>query len=92
LKPTESDYIIPKQTYSAFDGTRLEKALKGMYNGKGEDTIISTGMHTGICERDRGYDAFLKDLDIIVPEDGTDTFTENDYVLLLNCMKWIKGA
>ena len=63
-----------------------------MYNGKGEDTIISTEMHTGICDRDRGYHSFLKDLDIIVPEDGADAFTENDYVLLLNCMKWIYGA
>jgi isochorismate hydrolase len=63
-----------------------------MYNGKGEDAIISTGMHTYICDRDRGYDALLKDLDIIVPEDGADAFTENDRVLLLNCMKWIYGA
>lgn len=63
-----------------------------MYNGKGEDAIISTGMHTDICDRDRGYDALLKDLDIIVPEDGADAFTENDRVLLLNCMKWIYGA
>ena len=63
-----------------------------MYNGKGEDAIISTGMHTYIFDRDRGYDALLKDLDIIVPEDGADAFTENDHVLLLNCMKWIYGA
>ena len=53
---------------------------------------VSQWMHTDICDRDRGYDALLKDLDIIVPENGADAFTENDHVLLLNCMKWIYGA
>ena len=92
LIPSESDYIIPKRAYSAFDGTGLDKALKGVYNGKGADTIIITGMHTHICDRHTAYDAFVRGLDIIVPEDGVDAFTENDHVLGLDYMKKVYGA
>lgn len=92
LIPSESDYIIPKRAYSAFDGTGLDKALKGVYNGKGADTIIITGMHTHICDRHTAYDAFVRGLDIIVPEDGVDAFTENDHVLRLDYMKKVYGG
>ena len=92
LKPHESDYIIPKRTYSAFDGTGLDKALKGVYNGSGADTVIITGMHTNICDRHTAYDAFVRDLIIVVPEDGVDAFTENDHVSGLDYMKRIYGA
>lgn len=92
LKPHESDYIIPKRTYSAFHGTGLDKALKGIYNGKGADTVIITGMHTHICGIHTAYDAFVRDLDIIVPEDGAEAFTANDHVLGLDYMKRIYGS
>jgi nicotinamidase-related amidase len=92
LKPLKSDYIIPKRTYSAFDGTGLDKALKGVYNGKGADTVIITGLHTNICDRHTAYDAFVRDFDIIVPEDGVDAFTEDDHVSGLDYMKRVYGA
>ena len=92
LKPHESDYIIPKRKYSAFDGTGLDKALKGVYNGKGADTVIITGMHTHICDRHTAYDAFVRDLNIIIPEDGVDAFTEDDHVSGLGYMKKVYGA
>jgi nicotinamidase-related amidase len=92
LKPHESDYIIPKRTYSAFDGTALDKALKELYNGKGADTVILTGMHTHICGIHTAYDAFVRGLGIIVPEDGVEAFTENDHVLGLDYMKRVYGA
>jgi nicotinamidase-related amidase len=92
LKPHKSDYVIPKRTYSAFDGTGLDKALKGVYNGKGADTVIITGLHTNICDRHTAYDAFVRDLDIIVPEDGVDAFTESEHVSGLDYMKRVYGA
>jgi nicotinamidase-related amidase len=92
LKPHKSDYIIPKRTYSAFDGTGLDKALKGVYNGKGADTVVITGLHTNICDRHTAYDAFVRELDIIVPEDGVDAFTEDDHVSGLDYMKRVYGA
>jgi nicotinamidase-related amidase len=92
LKPQESDYIIPKRTYSAFDGTGLDKALKGVYNGKGADTVVITGMHTHICGRHTAYDAFVRGLDIIVSEDGVEAFTEIDHMSGLDYMKKVYGA
>ena len=49
-------------------------------------------MHTHICDRHTVYDAFVRGLDIIVPEDGVDAFTENDHVLGLDYMKKVYGA
>jgi nicotinamidase-related amidase len=92
LKPHESDYIIPKRRYSAFDGTGLEDALKGAYNGRGTDTIIITGMHTHICGTHTAYDAFVRGLNIVVPKDGVDAFTEKDHVSGLDYMKRAYGA
>ncbi len=69
LNPTSSDYIVPKRTYSAFDGTGLDRSLKGLYNGKGADTVIITGVHTNICDRHTSYDAFTRGLKIIIVED-----------------------
>jgi nicotinamidase-related amidase len=92
LKPHETDYIIPKRTYSAFDDTGLDKALKGVYNGKGADTVIITGLHTHICARHTAYDAFVRHLDIIVPEDGVDAFTEEDHMSGLDYMRRVYGV
>lgn len=92
LRPHESDYIIPKRRYSAFDETWLDKALKGAYKGRGADTVIITGMHTHICGVHTAYDAFVRGLNIIVPEDGVDAFTEKDHVSGLDYMKRVYGA
>lgn len=92
LKPHKSDYVITKRAYSAFDGTALDKALKGVYGGKSANTVILTGLHTHICGRHTAYDAFVRDLDIIVPEDGMDAFTEEEHLSGLDYMKRTYGA
>jgi nicotinamidase-related amidase len=92
LAPAKTDYIVPKRTYSAFDGTGLDRALKGVYGGKGVDTVIITGLHTNICDRHTAYDAFVGDLNIVVAEDGVDAFTEQDHVSGLDYMKQVYGA
>ena len=92
LKPTDADYIIAKRTYSAFDGTGLDRALKGIYNGKGADTLVITGLHTNICDRHTSYDAFVRGFDIIVAEDGVEAFTEEEHTSGLDYIKRIYGA
>jgi nicotinamidase-related amidase len=92
LTTTDKDYIIPKRTYSAFDGTGLDRALKGVYDGKGADTLVITGLHTDICDRHTSYDAFVRGFNIIVPEDGVDAFTEEDHTSGLDYIKRIYGA
>jgi nicotinamidase-related amidase len=94
LKPslTDSEYIIPKRTYSAFDGTGLDRALRGVYNGNGADTLIITGLHTNICDRHTSYDAFVRGFNIIVAADGVEAFTEEEHVSGLDYIKRIYGA
>ena len=89
---TTEEYVIPKRTYSAFDGTGLDKALRGIYDGKGADTLIITGLHTNICDRHTCYDAFVRGFNIIVPEDGVDAFTEEEHKSGLEYMKRVYGA
>jgi nicotinamidase-related amidase len=92
LTTTTHEYVIPKRTYSAFDGTGLEGALRRIYEGKGADTLIITGLHTNICDRHTCYDAFVRGFDIIVPEDGVEAFTEEEHKSGLEYMKRIYGA
>lgn len=92
LSPVESDYVVPKRTYSAFDGTGLDKALRGVYGGRGADTVIITGLHTNICDRYTAYDAFVRGLNIMVAEDGVDAFTEQDHLSGLDYLKRVYGA
>ena len=86
------EYVIPKRTYSAFDGTGLDKALRGIYDGKGADTLIITGLHTNICDRHTCYDAFVRGFNIIVPEDGVEAFTEEEHKSGLEYLNRIYGA
>ncbi len=92
LAPAKTDYVIPKRTYSAFDGTGLDKALKGVYEGKGADTVIITGLHTNICDRHTAYDAFVRGLNIVVAEDGVDAFSKKEHVSGLDYMKRMYGV
>ena len=92
IKPTNNDLMIPKRGYSAFDDSRLEKALKSTYNGKGPTTIIMTGIHTHICIKHSTYDAFRRGYDTIIAEDGVNAFTKNDHIFGLEYMRANYGA
>jgi nicotinamidase-related amidase len=92
IKPTYNDLMIPKRGYSAFDKSRLERALKSTYNGKGPTTLIMTGIHTHICIKHSTYDAFTRGYDTIIAEDGVNAFTKNDHIFGLEYMKANYGA
>lgn len=70
LKPQDNDYIILKNSYSAFYKTNLPNVLDSLYKGKGVESIIFTGIHTDICVKHSVYDAFLTGYDIIIAENG----------------------
>ena len=75
LAPEPRDYVIPKRRYSGFHGTDLEMLLREL----GVDTVILTGLHCNMCVRHTAADAYFADLNIVVPSDGTEAFTESDY-------------
>ena len=70
LKPMSNDYIIAKNTYSAFFNTTLNELLQSFYKGRGANCLIVTGIHTDICVKHTVYDAFLNGYNITVAEDG----------------------
>jgi nicotinamidase-related amidase len=70
LKPMSNDYIIAKNTYSAFFNTTLNELLQSFYKGLGANCLIVTGIHTDICVKHTVYDAFLNGYNITVAEDG----------------------
>ncbi len=92
LKPQKYDTVITKRTYSAFDRTNLDRCLARVYDGKGADSIIITGVHTHICGKHTSYDAFTRGLKIVIAEDGVQAFSEEDHLLGLEHIKKIYGA
>ncbi len=88
LKPQPEDYIIPKRRYSGFQSTDLGLLLRELK----VHTVILTGLHCHMCVRHTAADAYYADLNIIVPSDGTDSFTEEDYLSGLEYHKQVYGA
>jgi len=88
LKPENGDYVIPKRRYSGFFQTDLHLLLKEL----GVDTLIMTGLHVNMCVRHTSADAFSWGFQLIVPSDGTEAFTEEDFQAGLDYLKQIYGA
>ena len=88
LEPKEGDYIVPKRRYSGFYGTDLDMLLREL----NVDTVILTGMHAHMCVRHTAADAYYRGYNIIVPTDGVDSFTEEDYQAGLKYLKDVYGA
>ena len=88
LEPEEGDYIVPKRRYSGFYGTDLDMLLREL----NVDTVILTGMHAHMCVRHTAADAYYRGYNIIVPTDGVDSFTEEDYQAGLKYLKDVYGA
>lgn len=88
LEPTDVDFIIPKRRYSGFFQTDLHLLLEELHVG----TVILTGMHAHMCVRHTAADAYYWGYDIVVPTDGVDSFTEEDYQAGLKYLKEVYGA
>ena len=67
LKPAEGDHIVVKRRDSAFQDTELDLWLRSIY----VDTVIFTGVDTGICVENTLTDAFNTGYDVILVEDAT---------------------
>ena len=88
LEPEEGDYIVPKRRYSGFYGTDMDMLLREL----DIDTVILTGMHAHMCVRHTAADAYYRGYNIIVPTDGVDSFTEEDYQAGLKYLREVYGA
>ena len=67
LRPAEGDHIVVKRRDSSFQDTELDLWLKSAY----VDTLIITGVDTGICVDNTLADGFNLGYDVILVEDAT---------------------
>ena len=88
LEVSDKDFIVPKRHYSGFFGTDLNVLLKDL----GVDTCVITGLHAHMCCRHTAADAYQYGFDVVVPEETTDSFTEEDYKMGMRYFKETYGA
>ncbi|MDR2493118.1 MAG: cysteine hydrolase [Coriobacteriales bacterium] len=88
LAPCELDYVILKRRYSGFFQTDLNILLKEL----GVTDLVLAGLHTHMCVRHTAADAYMWGYRLIVPTDGTDAFTEDDYGSGLAYLKSVYAA
>jgi ureidoacrylate peracid hydrolase len=67
LQPAEGDHIVIKRRDSSFQDTELDLWLRSAY----VDTLIITGVDTGICVDNTLMDGFNLGYDIMLVEDAT---------------------
>ena len=84
----EKDFIVPKRHYSGFFGTDLNILLKDL----GVDTCVICGLHAHMCCRHTGADAYQYGYDLVIPEETTGAFTEEDYKYGLEYFKSTYGG
>ena len=88
LAPQAGDVEFPKRYYSSF----YETGLGGFLRQHEVDTVILTGQHTHICVRHAAADALNLGLNIIVPTDAVDSFTEEDHQHGLEYLRMVYAA
>ncbi len=91
LTPRPGDHVIrSKKRLSAFYGTDLEVLLRAM----GTETVVIAGINTNTCVLCTAFDAFNRDLRVIVCSDGVASmYGEDLHVFGLEnvrrCLGWV---
>lgn len=88
LEPKEGDYVVPKRRYSGFFQTDLQLYLEEL----GVGTTIICGLHAHMCVRHTSADAYQWGYKVVIPDDGVESFTEEDYQGGLAYLKGTYGA
>lgn len=84
LSPADSDFVIDKSRYSAFQSTRLEALLHGLR----VSTLVVCGVTTNICVESTAREAAQKDFDVVVASDATGEFTEQRHRNALEILEY----
>jgi nicotinamidase-related amidase len=74
LRPDEQDYFVLKPKHSAFYSTSLELLLRYLK----AQTLILTGIAGNICVLFTANDGYMRDFDLVVPQDCIASETEAD--------------
>jgi nicotinamidase-related amidase len=74
LRPDEQDYFVLKPKHSAFYSTSLELLLRYLK----AHTLILTGIAGNICVLFTANDGYMRDFDLVIPQDCIASETEAD--------------
>jgi nicotinamidase-related amidase len=79
LRPEKDDYFILKPKHSGFFSTTLDTLLEYLE----VKTVILTGIAANICVLFTANDAYMRDLQLVVPSDcvASNSREENEYAL-----------
>lgn len=88
LCPGPSDYFVLKPKHSAFYSTNLEILLAYL----GVKRVILSGVATNICVLFTANDAYLRDLDLMIPRDCVAANTSEETNIALRQMESILKA
>ncbi len=83
LKPERGDIVVKKTSYSAFDGTNLDRKLKKL----GVDTLMLCGCVTNFCVLFTAYDAFRKGYRVWLKEDCLGYVSKRDHEFAIRLMR-----
>jgi nicotinamidase-related amidase len=88
LAPDDDDYFVLKPKHSGFYCTALDILLKYL----GVKTVVLTGIAGNICVFFTANDAYLRDLNLIIPSDCIASNTESENRIALDQMQKILKA
>jgi nicotinamidase-related amidase len=88
LAPRGGEFVSPKRSYGAFDGTGLGERLHAL----GVEEVILAGQHTHICIRHSAYGALVRGFAIAVPRDAVCAFEGVDEAEALEYLETVYGA
>jgi nicotinamidase-related amidase len=71
LVPDEADYFVLKPKHSGFFNTTLDLLLEYLQ----VETLVITGMATDACVLFTAADAYMRDLEVIIPSDCVTALT-----------------
>ncbi len=88
LQPDDDDYFVLKPKHSGFFSTTLETLLEYL----GVKTVILTGISANICVLFTANDAYMRDLNLVVPNDCVASNTDEDNRYALEQMRQVLKA
>jgi nicotinamidase-related amidase len=88
LAPDEEDYFVLKPKHSGFYQTPLEVLLKHL----GTERLVITGVSTNSCVLFTANDAYMRDLEVVVPPDCVAACSSTEHCSALEEMKTMLKA
>ncbi|RIW27394.1 cysteine hydrolase [Bacillus salacetis] len=88
LKPGQDDYFLIKPKHSAFYGTALNTLLHSLE----VKTLILSGIAGNICVLFTANDAYMREFNLIIPEDCLASVSKDDNRYALEMMKNVLKA